>query len=186
MATRAGGFSDGVDGVDGLDSGDSAVGPAVHIRRAGPDDAGELFTLQRAAFVDEAQGFGDPFVLPLTEGLDRVRRLLADAHTLALVAVIGHRIVGSVRARVLGSSAVLARLAVVPDLRRRGIARTLLERVEAALREQYPHLDALTLSAGAHDSGQLRLYRGLGYAETSRERLAEHLVMVHMRRDLGR
>src|SRR5690625_677983 len=113
---------------------DGAAGPVVDIRRAGPEDAGELCTLQRAAFVDEAQDFGDPFILSLTEGLDRVRRLLADEHTLALVAVNGHRIVGSVRARVVDSSAVLTRLAVAPDLRRRGIARLLLERVEEALR----------------------------------------------------
>lgn len=167
-----------------IGSSDGAAGPVVDIRRAGPEDAGELFTLQRAAFVDEAQDFGDPFVLPLTEGLDRVRRLLADQHTLALVAVNGHRIVGSVRARVVDSSAVLTRLAVAPDLRRRGIARALLERVEEALRAWRPHLTTLSLSAGAHDNGQLRLYRELGYTETSRERIAEHLVMVHMRREL--
>ena len=109
---------------------------------------------------------------------------MADEHTLALVAVNGHRIVGSVRARVVDSSAVLTRLAVAPDLRRRGIARVLLERVEEALRVWRPHLTTLSLSAGAHDNGQLRLYRELGYTEASRERIAEHLVMVHMRREL--
>src|SRR5699024_6269991 len=157
-------------------SAEEAAGPVVDIRRAGPEDAGELFTLQRAAFVDEAQDFGDPFVLPLTEGLDRVRRLLADQHTLALVAVNGHRIVGSVRARVVDSSAVLTRLAVAPDLRRRGIARLLLERVEESVRAWLPHLATLSMSAGTHDNGQLRLYRELGYTETSRERIADHLV----------
>ena len=75
-------------------------------------------------------------------------------------------------------------MAVAPDLRGRGIARALLKWVESALRAQHPHLTALTLSAGAHDDGQLRLYRELGYAETSREHIAAHLVRVHMRREL--
>src|SRR5699024_5165527 len=163
---------------------DGAAGPVVDIRRAGPEDAGKLCTLQRAAFVDEAQDFGDPFILSLTECLDRVRRLLADEHTLALVAVNGLRIVSSVLALVVDYSAVPSRLAVAPDLRRRGIARVLLERVAEALRVWRPHLTTLSLSAGAHDNGQLRLYRELGYTEASRERIAEHLVMVHMRREL--
>lgn len=154
------------------------------IHPAVPADAGEVFTLQRAAFVDEAQAFGDPFVLALTESLERVERLLGQEDTLVLKAVTGTRLVGSVRARVLGTSAVVSRLAVVPDLRRRGIARALLADLEGRLRERHPGLAALTLSAGAQDTGQQRLYRGLGYAETSRERVAEHLVMVHMRKEL--
>jgi ribosomal protein S18 acetylase RimI-like enzyme len=154
------------------------------IHPATPADAGEIFTLQRAAFVDEAQAFGDPFVLPLTESLERVERLLGQEETLALKAVSGARLVGTVRARVMGTSAVIGRLAVVPDLRRRGIARALLTDVEGHLRERHPHLSALGLSTGAQETGQQRLYRGLGYTETSRERVAEHLVMVHMRKEL--
>ncbi|MFD6951248.1 GCN5 family acetyltransferase [Nocardiopsis sp. TSRI0078] len=155
------------------------------IHPATPADAGEVFTLQRAAFVDEAQAFGDPFVLPLTESLERVERLLGQEDTLALKAVSGARLVGTVRARVMGTSAVIGRLAVAPDLRRRGIARALLAGVEERLRERHPHLAALTLSTGAQEAGQQRLYRGLGYAETSRERVADHLVMVHMRKELA-
>ncbi|WP_017572739.1 GNAT family N-acetyltransferase [Nocardiopsis halotolerans] len=155
------------------------------IHPATPADAGEVLTLQRAAFVDEAQAYGDPFVLPLTEGLERVEKLLGQEDTLVLKAVAGPRLVGAVRSRVMGTGAVVSRLAVVPDLRRRGIARALLADLERRLREGYPDLTALTLSAGAQDAGQQRFYRRLGYAETSRERVAEHLVMVHMRKELG-
>ena len=154
------------------------------IHQAVPADAGEIFTLQRAAFVDEAQAFGDPFVLPLTESLDRVERLLGLEDVLVLKAVSGTRLVGTVRARVMGTGAVIARLAVAPDLRRRGIGRALLADLEHRLREHHPALTSLTLSTGAQDTGPQRLYRGLGYTETSRERVADHLVMVHMRKEL--
>ncbi|MFD3683447.1 GNAT family N-acetyltransferase [Nocardiopsis sp. NPDC058631] len=154
------------------------------IHPATPADAGEVFTLQRAAFVDEAQAYGDPFVLPLTESLDRIGRVLAQEDALVLKAVDGARIVGVVRAATGGTNAVIGRLAVAPDQRRRGIARALLTRVEEGLRARYPGLTSLTLSTGAQSAGEQRLYRERGFAETSRERVADHLVMVHMRKEV--
>ena len=154
------------------------------IRPATPDDAGEIFTLQRAAYVDEAQAYGDPFILPLTEGLSRIEKLLADDEALVLKAVAGHRLVGAVRAGTTETTGVVGRLVVAPDQRRRGIARALLTRVERDLRERRPDLTALTLFTGAQSPENQRLYRALGYAETHRERVADHLVMVHMRKEL--
>ncbi|WAE71939.1 GNAT family N-acetyltransferase [Streptomonospora nanhaiensis] len=154
------------------------------IHPATPADAGEVFTLQRAAFVDEAQAHGDPFVLPLTEGLDRIARVLAQPDALVLKAVEGPRIVGAVRAAVAGTNAVVGRLAVAPDRRRLGIGRALLTRVEEELSVRHPGLTSLTLSTGAQGAGGQRLYRERGYAETSRERVADHLVMVHMRKEV--
>ncbi|MDT0330507.1 GNAT family N-acetyltransferase [Nocardiopsis lambiniae] len=154
------------------------------IHPATPADAGEIHTVQRAAFVDEAQAYGDPFILPLTESLERVEHLLGEADALVLKAVVGHRIVGVGRARVTGTTGVVGRLAVVPDLRRRGIARALLERLEGELCARHPDLAAMTLSTGAQSVENQRLYRRAGYAVTHRERVADHLVMVHMRKEL--
>lgn len=161
-----------------------ATVPQVSLRPAAPDDAGELFTLQRAAFVDEAQAFGDPFTVALTESLERIRTLLGDPDTLVVCAVAGARLAGSVRLRTLGPGAVLSRLAVAPDLRGRGVARRLLEEAERRVRGLDPAPASLTLSVGAHDAAQVRLFRSVGFAETSRERIADHLVMVHMRKEL--
>lgn len=161
-----------------------ATVPDVSLRPACPEDFGELFTLQRAAFADEAQAFGDPFTVALTESLERIHALLGDPGTLVVCAVAGSRLVGSVRLRTLGPGAVLSRLAVAPDLRGCGIARRLLEETERRARGLDPAPASLSLSAGAHDAVQMRLFRSLGFAETSRERLADHLVMVHMRKEL--
>jgi ribosomal protein S18 acetylase RimI-like enzyme len=155
------------------------------IHPATPADAGEIHTLQRAAFVDEAQAYGDPFILPLTETLERVERLLADPGSLVLKAVEGHRIIGAVRAQVTGTTGVVGRLAVAPDRRRRGVAAALLERVEEGLRDLRPELAALTLFTGAQSAQNQLLYRRAGYAVTHRERVADHLVMVHMRKELA-
>jgi hypothetical protein len=47
------------------------------IAAAEPDDAGELLTVQRAAYLVEAQRYDDPHIAPLTETLDEVRAAIS-------------------------------------------------------------------------------------------------------------
>lgn len=103
---------------------------------------------------------------------------------MVLAAVAGHRLFGAVRAGTTGIAGVVGLLVVAPGLRRRGIARALLTRVEAESRERRKDLAALTLFTGAQSPENQRPYQALGYAESSRERAADHLVMVHMRKEL--
>ena len=49
----------------------------VTIRPVTDEDAGELLTLRRAAFVTEAQVYGDPNIPPLTQTLEELRADLA-------------------------------------------------------------------------------------------------------------
>lgn len=51
-----------------------------------PGDAGELLTLQRAAFVTEAQLYDNPHLPPLTETLDALRADLAAGPALKAIA----------------------------------------------------------------------------------------------------
>lgn len=157
-------------------------GESVRIGRATPDDAGPILTVQRAAYVTEAQAYGDPFISPLVESADQIRAALADPATVALRAQLGTRLVGSVRGRVNDRTCLVGRLSVVPDLQGRGIGSVLLRALE---REVTGRVDTLALFTGHQSSGNLRLYRRLGYAESSRERVAEHLVFVHLRKELG-
>ncbi|MEU0486815.1 hypothetical protein ABZ260_47595, partial [Streptosporangium sp. NPDC006013] len=43
---------------------------------------------------------------------------------------------------------------------------------------------AFDLFTGHLSEGNLRLYRRHGYRETRRERMSDHLTLVHMRREL--
>ncbi|MGH3702782.1 MAG: GNAT family N-acetyltransferase, partial [Pseudonocardiaceae bacterium] len=70
----------------------------LRVERAGIADAGELLTLQRAAYVTEARLYLDPELPALTQSLAELVDELRSA--LALKAVVDHRIVGAVRARV--------------------------------------------------------------------------------------
>ncbi|MGW4499931.1 GNAT family N-acetyltransferase [Micromonospora sp. NPDC004336] len=133
-------------------------------------DAGEILTVQRAAYLVEAQRYADPFLPPLTETLDEVRAVLAGPATV-LTARLGHRLVGSVRAHVDGDTAHVGRLSVAPDQQGRGVGGRLLSAVEAACLagESTPaasgvgRLRRFALFTGADSEQNLRLYHRHGY-----------------------
>jgi GNAT superfamily N-acetyltransferase len=129
------------------------IGPAA------PADAGELLTVQRAAYLAEAQRYGDLFLPPLTETLDEVRAVLAGG-TVVLVAHAGARLVGSVRGAVVGRDGLVGRLAVAPDQQGHGIGARLLAAVEAALAGR---VDRFELFTGATSADNIRLYERSGY-----------------------
>ncbi|WP_043639784.1 GNAT family N-acetyltransferase [Nonomuraea candida] len=146
------------------------------IERAVPQDAGEILTLQRAAYISEAQLYGDPYIPPLVESLEQMRKAVEGA--LVLKALDGGRIVGAVRGQLSGTTCLVGRLVVAPDRQGQGVGSALLR----ALHERMPEATAFDLFTGHLSEGNLRLYRRLGYRETSRERMDDHLTMVHLRR----
>nr|WP_312887994.1 GNAT family N-acetyltransferase [Nonomuraea rhodomycinica] len=148
----------------------------MEIQRAEEADAGEILTVQRAAYVTEAQLYGDPFIPPLVESVEQVREAIRDG--VVLKAVDGGRVVGSVRGRISGATCLVGRLVVAPDQQGRGLGTALLR----ALHEQVPEASAFDLFTGHLSEGNLRLYRRLGYRETRRERMDDHLTLVHLRR----
>ena len=147
----------------------------MRIERAGPADAGEILTVQRAGYVTEAQLYGDPFLPPLVDSLDRVLEVIKSATVLK--AVEDDRIIGAVRGQVSGATCVVGRLVVAPDSQGRG-GTTLL----TSLHEAVPGAAVFDLFTG-HLSGSLRLYRRLGYRETRRERVHDHLTLIHLRKE---
>src|SRR4051794_5956764 len=129
------------------------IGPAT------PADAGELITVQRAAYVAEGQRYGDLFLPPLTETVDEFRAVLA-GDTVVLVARLGNRVVGSVRGRVDGADGLIGRLAVAPDQQGRGIGGRLLAAMEHELAGRVRRLELFT---GATSRENIRLYERHGY-----------------------
>lgn len=152
----------------------------VRIQPATEQDAGEILTVQRAAYLAEAQLYGDPFLPPLVETCRQVREALR-GDGLALKAMLGTRLVGAVRARFSGRTCLIGRLAVAPDVQGRGIGRRLIGAVEERAAGR---ADECVLVTGHLSEGNLRLGRRLGYREGRRERVAAHLTFVHLRKPL--
>ncbi|GAA3586128.1 GNAT family N-acetyltransferase [Amycolatopsis ultiminotia] len=147
--------------------------------------AGELLTLQRAAFLAEARAHHDLDLPPLTETLAQVRAALADPAVTVWGVRDGSRIVASVRLRVEGEVGELSRLAVAPDRQGGGLGTALLLATEAAAPAG---VRRFRLTTGEFSAGPLRLYARHGYRETHRSPEGEH-HLVHLEkvrvRDVG-
>jgi GNAT superfamily N-acetyltransferase len=143
-------------------------------------DAGELLTLQRAAYVTEAQLHGDVRLPPLTQTLPELRAELADPAVVALGVRQAGRLVAAVRVRTLGDGLVaLGRLAVAPDRQGHGLGSLLLSASETAV----PGTRRIELFTGELSAANLRLYRRFGYVETHRTRAGTH-DLVFLVKDL--
>lgn len=151
--------------------------PDMVIRQAGVADAGEILTLQRAAYATEAQRYGDPHLPALTQSLTDLEAELADGY--AWVATVGSRMVGAVRVTLRGVTAHVGRLVVAPDLHGRGIGTALMQHVH---RDPPAGATRFELFTGHLSAGNLRLYKRLGYVECSRSALTPDVELVYLDR----
>lgn len=151
------------------------------VARLGEADAGEVLTLQRAAYVTEARLHDDLSLPPLVQTPAEVRAELADPGVVALgVRDAAGRLVAAVRLRALGDGVVvLGRLTVAPDVQGQGLGTALLRRAESAV----PGTRRVELFTGERSAANLRLYRREGYVETHRTAAGAH-QLVHLAKDL--
>ncbi len=131
---------------------------AIVVRPAERGDAGELLTLQRACWVQEALANDHLGIPALRETLDDVIQWLGQWRTLVMVSA--GRIVGSVRARADDGVWDIGRIAVAPDLQGRGLGRELLRLIEA---QAPPEVAAYELFTGVRSDRNIRMYRRAGY-----------------------
>lgn len=150
------------------------------VRPIRPDDAGEVLTLQRAAFVQEALIYGTPEMPPLTQTLEEVESELHE--NIGCVALDGPRMVGAVRARLDGSLLLVGRIAIAPDRAGEGIGTTLLAAVER--RGAEAGATEAELFTGSLSEANLRLYEREGYVETERVQGDDGTEQVFLRKRL--
>jgi tRNA (guanine37-N1)-methyltransferase len=151
---------------------DDAVS-AVRVLPATVADAGEIHTLQLAAYLSEAKAYDDLSIPPVQEALEgTVERVAAGG---VWKAVAGTRIVGVVHVAVDGSVARIGRLMVAPDWQGRGVGTKLLRVAEHTAPAGVTQYELFT---GAESEGNLRLYRKAGYREVRRESQTAKVELV--------
>ncbi len=153
----------------------------LDIRPVARDEAGELLTLRRAAFVTEAQQYGDPHIPPLTQTLDELRADLEADGVVTLGGWQGHRLVGSIRVLVEGTKATLGRFAVAPDLQGQGFGTELLLAILPYLPDG---IEEVWVFTGRDSVQNLALYEKHGY-EHQHDQTAGDLTYAFLRKTLG-
>lgn len=145
------------------------------------DAAGELLTLQRAAYLSEARAHDDFDLPPLVETLEEIRAHLAADDVVVLGVREQGRLVGSVRLHRVGRTVELGRLIVAPDRQGHGIGTFLLRAAEDA----FPDTEEIRLFTGEHSTANIRLYVREGYTETGRTSAGDY-DLVHFAKALDR
>lgn len=151
---------------------------SVDVRPIASADAGEVLTLQRAAFVQEAHVYGDPNMPPLTQTLEQLEAELED--NVGCVAVSGSRIVGAARAVVDDRRLLIGRIAVAPDQQGEGIGSLLLETLEDTAR-QHGCREA-ELFTGSLSAANITLYERVGYVRSDRIAQGDGTAQIFLRK----
>jgi tRNA (guanine37-N1)-methyltransferase len=154
----------------------AAVLEDVEVRPVRPADAGELYVLQRACWVQEQHDNPGVEIPALRESLADLEAWIA--RDTVLVARSAGRLVGAVRASLHDTAWDIGRLMVAPDLSGRGLGRMLLERIEAAAP---PAATSYELFTGAGSLRNQRLYKKAGYR--LRGEIEPGVVRLTKRRD---
>ena len=135
----------------------------VSIRSAGPDEAALLLDLMRRAF-SEYRGVLQPVSSVFVETETVIAGKLAEGG--GFVAEESGRPVGCVIAEAKGAKGYLGRLAVLPEARRTGVARSLMMAGEGFVRAR--GLTRAAINVRIALTGNIALFEALGYRETQR------------------
>jgi tRNA (guanine37-N1)-methyltransferase len=141
----------------------SAAATEWRIVPARPGDAGELLTLQRACWLQEALANDSLTDIPaIHESLEEVQQWMARWST--WVVRSEGRLVGAVRGRLedtpVGPAWDIGRIMVAPDLQGRGLGRLLLEHIQAVAA---PEATSYVLFTGARSTDNIRMYKKAGF-----------------------
>lgn len=150
---------------------------SVNVSRITAADAGEVLTIQRAAFVSEALLYGTADMPPLTQTLEELEAELTDAD--GWVARIGPRLVGAIRSREADGVLLIGRIAIAPDVQGEGVGRMLLEAAE-----EHSSAEWAELFTGSLSEANIRLYERCGYAESERIDQGDSTAQVFLRKRL--
>ena len=147
------------------------------IGRASALDAPEILALQKIVYQNEAEMYDDWSLAPLRQTLEEMR---ADFENRVFIkAVVGGKIVGSVRGYMEGDTAHVTRLIVHPYFWRQGIGTRLVQEVEAC----FPQAHRFETFTGQKSRHTMEPYQKLGYVPVRQEKVSEQRDRVYFARD---
>jgi ribosomal protein S18 acetylase RimI-like enzyme len=131
----------------------------------------ELLELQRASYAVEAALIDSQNIPPLKD----TPATLSGCGETFLGCFLGGKLVGAVSYKTTDGVVDIHRLVVHPDHFRRGIARSLLGRLEEVEHER----TRILVSTGSKNIPARNLYRSLGFGETGEAEPAPELFVTH-------
>jgi ribosomal protein S18 acetylase RimI-like enzyme len=152
--------------------GDLGVDLGVFI--ASSSDFAMILDIQKKAFLSEAEFYQNFNIQPLTQTLSEMEEECKEK--IVLKAVIGVKIVGSIRANAFENGCWINKLVVLPEYQRQGIGEKLLREIE----NYFPEAEKFNLATGARSQSNIRLYEKVGYKTVRKETFHDGVEAVVM------
>ena len=136
-------------------------------------DASEILALQKIVYQNEAEMYDDWTLTPLKQTLEEMKH---DFTSKTFVkAVVGGKIIGSVRGYMEGDTAHLGRLVLHPFFWRQGIGMRLVTEIE----QRFPMAKRFETFTGHKSKHTMEPYENLGYLPLRQEKVSEHRDRVY-------
>lgn len=150
----------------------------IEIIQANLDDAQEILTLQQLAYEKEARLCNDWNIPPLIQTLPELQQ---EFDTSVFVkAILGGRIIGSVRGKTESDTCLIDRHIVHPEFQRKGIGTSLMQSIEVLC----PSAKRFELFTGTMNTDNIRLYERLGYTAYRQDDSTPQARIVFMEKHL--
>jgi ribosomal protein S18 acetylase RimI-like enzyme len=138
------------------------------------EDAEEILTLQKLAYLDEAAFYDDYTIPPLNQTLEETEAEFKDQ--LVLKTTLDGKIIGSVRAYMEEGTCFIGKLIVHPDHQNRGIGTRLMYEIE----NRFDQAERYELFTGYRSERNLHLYRKLGYKPFRSQKITDKVTLVFL------
>ena len=138
------------------------------------EDAEEILTLQKLAYLDEAAFYDDHTIPPLTQTLEETEAEFKEQ--LVLKTTLDGKIIGSVRAYMEEGTCFIGKLIVHPDHQNRGIGTRLMYEIE----NRFDQAERYELFTGYRSERNLHLYRKLGYKPFRSQKITDKVTLVFL------
>lgn len=154
----------------------------IIIEAVSKSDLEQILTLQKEAYLSEAELYDDYSLPPLEQSHPEIEEDFKKQ--VFLKVVCGGNLVGSVRAFEKKGVCYIGRLIVEPKYQDKGLGFTLLQAIEA----RFPHSIRYELFTGDKSKKNLYLYKKLGYEIFRQQKVSNSLTLVFLKknRDLGK
>lgn len=146
----------------------------MKIERANIQDAEEILSLQKLAYISEAEIYNDFNIPPLVQSFEQIESEF-DNHIFLKVLVDG-KIIGSLRASVIDGVCTIFKVIVHPDFQNRGIGTSMIIRIKEILCES----KRFEIFTGHRSERNLYLYQKLGYKIFKTEKLTDNLNIAYL------
>ncbi len=147
----------------------------MKIKIADAEDIEEILSLQKIAYISEAEIYNDFTIPPLIQTLDEIKDEYKSK--VFIKAVAQNKIIGSVRARKIDSkTCYIGKLIVHPNYQNQGIGSKLMDEIE----KYFKDCNGYELITGHNSQKNLHIYQKRGYKLFKTEKLTDDLNLVYL------